>query len=83
MNDRLEKKPSPDAAEPMIDARKASYALNLPYYWFVDRKLRASKRIPHYLLGGLVRFRLSELHAWSAHFANQNLPSSREDEGHD
>ena len=52
--------------EPMIDARQASYALSLPYYWFADRKMRAARRIPHYLLGGLVRYRSSELEAWSA-----------------
>jgi hypothetical protein len=49
----------------MIDARQASYALRLPYYWFSDRAMRATKQIPHYLLGGLVRFRLSELKAWA------------------
>jgi hypothetical protein len=48
----------------MIDARHASYALHLPYYWFADPKMRARKRIPHYLLGGLIRFRLSEIEAW-------------------
>ena len=52
------------AAEPMIDARHAAYVLNLPYYWFSDLKFRAKQRIPHYRLGALVRFRLSELEAW-------------------
>jgi hypothetical protein len=52
-------------AEGMVDARQASYALRLPYYWFSDRSMRAAKRIPHYLLGGLVRFRMSELTAWA------------------
>lgn len=56
---------SPITGEPMIDARQASYALRLPYYWFSDRTMRAAKRIPHYRLGGLVRFRLSELSAWA------------------
>lgn len=50
--------------ESMIDARQASFALRLPYYWFADPKMRAAKRIPHYLLSRLVRFRLSELEAW-------------------
>jgi len=68
-------------SEAMIDARQAATALRLPYYWFSDRKLRASKRIPHYRLGGLVRFRLSELAAWSAQFAR--LPAASEDRGHD
>lgn len=50
--------------ESMIDARQASYALQLPYYWFADPQMRAAKRIPHYLLSRLVRFRLSELALW-------------------
>jgi len=50
--------------ESMIDARQASFALRLPYYWFADPKMRAAKRIPHYLLSRLVRFRLSELEVW-------------------
>ncbi len=54
--------------EPMITARQASCAFSLPYYWFADRKMRAARQIPHYLLGGLVRFRLSELKAWSAKY---------------
>jgi len=48
----------------MIDARQASFALRLPYYWFADPKMRTAKRIPHYLLSRLVRFRLSELEVW-------------------
>ena len=52
------------AGEAMVDARQASFALSLPYYWFSDRAMRAAKRVPHYLLGGLVRFRMSELEQW-------------------
>ncbi|WP_080894261.1 hypothetical protein, partial [Ralstonia solanacearum] len=52
--------------EPMIDANHAAAALQLPYYWFADHTMRARFRIPHYLLGSLVRFRLSELQAWLA-----------------
>ena len=52
--------------EPMIDAREAAVALRLPYYWFADHKMRARYRIPHYLMGGLLRFRRDELHAWAA-----------------
>jgi hypothetical protein len=50
--------------ESMIDARQASFALRLPYYWFADPQMRATKRIPHYLLSRMVRFRLSELEVW-------------------
>ena len=51
--------------EPMIDAKQAAAALRLPYYWFADRTMRARYRIPHYLIGALVRYRLSELSAWA------------------
>jgi len=53
-------------AEPMIDAKQAACALRLPLYWFVDPKMRAKHRVPHYLLGGLVRFRMNELSIWAA-----------------
>jgi|SRR5579884_272963 hypothetical protein len=55
------------AVEPMIDAKQAAASLRLPYYWFADPAMRSKYRIPHYLLGGLVRYRLSELSAWAAH----------------
>ena len=54
-------------SEPMIDAKQAACALRLPLYWFGDPKMRAKHRIPHYLLGGLVRFRMNELSTWAAH----------------
>ena len=50
--------------EPMIDAKQAAAALRLPYYWFADPQMRATKRIPHYLLSRMVRFRISELEVW-------------------
>jgi len=53
------------AIEPMIDAKQAAAALRLPYYWFADHLMRSKYRIPHYLMGGLVRYRLSELSAWA------------------
>jgi hypothetical protein len=52
--------------EPMIDAKQAACALRFPLYWFSDPKMRAKHRIPHYLLGGLVRFRMKELSTWAA-----------------
>jgi len=63
--------PSPQAAadtgpELMIDAKQSSVALRLPLYWFSDPAMRAKYRIPHYLIGGLVRYRISDLHAWAA-----------------
>ena len=55
--------------EPMIDAKQAAAALRLPYYWFADHAMRSKYRIPHYLMGGLVRYRLSELSVWAARSA--------------
>ena len=52
--------------EPMVDAKQAACALRLPLYWFGDPKMRSKHRIPHYLLGGLVRFRMLELSVWAA-----------------
>lgn len=52
--------------ESMIDGREASAALRLPYYWFRDPTARSQYRIPHYVLGGLIRYRLSELSEWAA-----------------
>lgn len=50
--------------EPMIDARRASEIFRLPYYWFATPTPRSEKKIPHYRIGNLVRFRASELEAW-------------------
>ena len=62
--------------EPMIDGKHAACALRLPLYWFNDPKMRARHRIPHYLLGGLVRFRMQELSIWAANnSAGQSPPS--------
>ncbi|MDO3524875.1 DNA-binding protein [Ralstonia pseudosolanacearum] len=63
---RTDQMVSTPMGEPMIDANHAAAALQLPYYWFADHTMRARYRIPHYLLGSLVRFRLSELKAWLA-----------------
>ncbi|MBG1252179.1 DNA-binding protein [Burkholderia pseudomallei] len=71
MSDQTSPASSPVIGESMIDARQASYSLRLPYYWFSDRTMRAAKRIPHYLLGGLVRFRLSELMTWAENARTQ------------
>lgn len=58
--------PSTPTGEPMISPRQAADSLQLPRYWFANPQLRARYRIPHYLLVGLVRFRLSELIAWAS-----------------
>lgn len=50
----------------MISPRQAADSLQLPRYWFANPQLRARYRIPHYLLVGLVCFRLSERIAWAS-----------------
>lgn len=64
-HNQIEPNTSDITTEPMIDARQASTALCLPFYWFNDRAMRTRFRIPHYLMGGLVRYRMSELLAWA------------------
>ena len=58
--------PLPAAIEPMVDAKRASNALNLPIHYFTNRHYRIVKRIPFYQIGRAIRFRLSELDAWVA-----------------
>ena len=50
--------------EAMMDAKQASAALRLPYYWFAYPGMRKKHRMPHYLMGRLVRYRVSELTHW-------------------
>jgi len=68
-------------AEPMIDAKQAACALRLPLYWFGDPKMRTKHRIPHYLLGGLVRFRMNELSSWVASSRSVGNLQAQESEG--
>ena len=69
--------------QPMIDAKQAACALRLPLYWFADQKLRAKYRIPHYLMGGLVRFRMGALSTWAANsrVASGSKDKTRQQEG--
>jgi hypothetical protein len=79
MTDHIEPTVAAVTAEPMINARQASYALHLPYYWFADPHMRAVKGIPYYQLSRLVRFRLSELLVWQRrHDSQQNDLSGAE-----
>ena len=56
----------PHGADAFCYLMQAAAALRLPYYWFADHAMRSKYRIPHYLMGGLVRYRLSELSTWAA-----------------
>lgn len=57
---------SPASMETMVSPRQAADLMPLPRYWFTSPQLRARYRMPHYLLVGLVRFRLSELTTWAS-----------------
>ena len=50
--------------EQLIDVRQAALIFNLPTYWLSQAKERQKRRIPHYRVGKLVRFKLGELEAW-------------------
>ena len=51
-------------AEPFVDAREATYTMNLPMYYLTNAAQRKRMAIPHYHIGRMVRFKLSELEAW-------------------
>ena len=50
--------------ERLVDAREAAYCLNLPTYWLTHPKERVRRKVPHYRVGKLVRFKMSELNRW-------------------
>ena len=43
--------------EQLIDVRQAALMFNLPSYWLSQAKERQERRIPHYRVGKLVRFK--------------------------
>jgi hypothetical protein len=57
--------------EQLIDVRQAALMFNLPSYWLSQAKERKARRIPHYRVGKLVRFKPNELEAW---IVAQQLP---------
>lgn len=54
----------PVVREPFVDAREAAYTMNLPMYYMTNARQRTKLRIPHYRIGRMVRFKLSELADW-------------------
>lgn len=52
------------SVEPMVDARQAAAQLNLPLYFLTHPAQRTALKVPHYRIGRLVRFKLSELDDW-------------------
>jgi excisionase family DNA binding protein len=62
----------PPVVEPLVDARHASRALNLPLYYFIKPLSREAKKMPFYRIGRTIRFRMSELDRWSAQHHRQH-----------
>ncbi len=58
--------PAATGREPFVEAREAGYALNLPMYYLTNAAQRAKLKIPHYRIGRLVRFKVSELAQWQS-----------------
>lgn len=54
----------PVVREPFVDAREAAYTMNLPMYYMTNARQRTKLSIPHYRIGRMVRFKLSELADW-------------------
>ena len=50
--------------EPFVDAGEAAFTMNLPMYYLTNARQRSKLRIPHYRIGRMLRFKLSELSAW-------------------
>jgi hypothetical protein len=63
-----------DPAERMVDARSAHAALRIPLQWLNNRVQRRVRDVPHYRIGHLVRFRLSELEQWRDQHAEVITP---------
>ena len=50
--------------EIFVDAAEAAFVLNLPRYYLTNLAVRTKLRVPHYRIGRMVRFKLSELTHW-------------------
>ena len=50
--------------ERLVDARESAYCLKVPIYLLTHPKERERLGLPHYRVGKMVRFKVSELMAW-------------------
>jgi len=71
----------PSSAEPMVAARAAHKALCIPMQWLGNKVQRRARGVPHYRIGHLVRFRLSELEAWRDRNATVIAPARENVDG--
>jgi hypothetical protein len=51
-------------SERLVDAHEAAYCLKMPLYLFTHPKERERLGLPHYRVGKMVRFKVSELMEW-------------------
>ena len=65
----------PDCNAPMVAARTAHQALRIPMQWLNNKVERSARGVPHYRIGHLVRFRLSELEQWRDRHATVIAPA--------
>ena len=65
----------PSSIEPMVAARAAHQALRIPMQWLNNKVQRRTRGVPHYRIGHLVRFRLSELEQWRDRHATVIAPA--------
>lgn len=66
-------------SERLLDAREAAYCLNLPLYLLNHLRERRRLGVPHYRVGKLVRFKLSELIEWVEEQQPTKSVKARED----
>lgn len=71
----------PPPAEPMVGARTAHQALCIPMQWLNNKVQRRARGVPHYQIGHLVRFRLSELERWRDRHATVIAPAKEPVDG--
>jgi len=64
--------------EPLLTAKQASKALNLPLYYFNKTAKRRALGLPFYSVNRAIRFRLGELHQWQVKHAHNHLEEQDE-----
>lgn len=65
--------------ERLVDAREAAYCLKVPIYLLTHPKERERLGLPHYRVGKMVRFKVSELMAWMQAKAEEDAKGESSD----
>jgi hypothetical protein len=69
-------------SEPLVTAKQASVALNMPLYYLINTQKRDTLGVPYYSINKMVRFRIGELHKWRvAYLALKSEKSSADPVG--